>query len=141
MEQETVVPAALCLRNLRAYMTVTEVWSLQNDGRGSLSFGLVLTQASPALCNIACDSCQVLQPSQQQELLCDDTPARPFESVSAVVFTVAGNPFLVVVNRLSGRPVVVPCKGDTATRNTIRAFYRYFGEVGAPLRLRTDRGP
>ena len=90
----------------------------------------------------ACESCQVLQPSQQQEpLLNDDTPTRPFESVSADFFTIAGKSFLVIVDRLSGWPVVIPCKGDTTASTTARIFCRYFREVGVPLRLRTDGGP
>ncbi|XP_068245331.1 uncharacterized protein [Palaemon carinicauda] len=90
----------------------------------------------------ACEACQKLQPSQQQEpLLNDDNPTRPFESVSADFFTVAGNSFLVVVDRLSGWPVVVPCKGDTTASNTIRIFCHYVREVGVPLRLRTDGRP
>ena len=89
-----------------------------------------------------CEPCQVLQPSLQQEpLLNDDHPTRPFESVSADFFSVSGKSFLVVTDRLSGWPVVVPCKGDTTASNTIRIFCRYFREVGVPLRLRTDGGP
>lgn len=39
----------------------------------------------------ACEACQVLQPSQQQEpWMYDDNPTRPFESVSADFFVVAG---------------------------------------------------
>ena len=90
----------------------------------------------------ACGPCQTLQPSQQKEpLLNDDHPTRPFESVSADFFTVAGKSFLVIVDRLSGWPVVVPCKGDTTSSNTIRMFCKYFREVGVPLRLRTDSLP
>ncbi|XP_068213280.1 uncharacterized protein [Palaemon carinicauda] len=90
----------------------------------------------------ACEACQTLQPSQQQEpLLNDDNPTRPFESVSADFFVVAGKFFLVVVDHLSGWPVVTPCKGDTTASNTIRIFCRYFREVGVPLRLRTDGEP
>lgn len=90
----------------------------------------------------ACESCQVLRPSLQQEpLMNDDHPSRPFESVSADFFSVAGKSFLVVTDRLSGWPVVVPCKGDTTASATIRIFCRYFREVGVPLRLRTDGGP
>ncbi|XP_069975985.1 uncharacterized protein [Penaeus vannamei] len=49
--------------------------------------------------------------------------------------------FLVIADRLSGWPVLVPCKGDTTALNTIRFFCRYFREVGVPLRLQTDGGP
>ncbi|XP_045120347.1 uncharacterized protein LOC123509838 [Portunus trituberculatus] len=90
----------------------------------------------------ACEPCQVLQPSQQQKpLMCDDNPSRPFESVSADFFTVAGKSFLVIADRLSGWPVVVPCGADTTATRTMQMFCRYFREVGVPLRLRTDGGP
>ncbi|XP_064111212.1 uncharacterized protein K02A2.6-like [Macrobrachium nipponense] len=102
----------------------------------------------------ACEQCQVLRPSQQQEPLHNDGhPSRPFESVSADFFQVAGKSFLVVADHLSGWPVVVPCKGDTAASSTIRHFCRYFrGGCGAlsykaqalidvPLRLHTDGEP
>ena len=90
----------------------------------------------------ACEPCQVLQPILQQEpLLSDDSPNRPFESFSAEFFTVSGKSFLVVTDQLSGWPVVVPCKGDHTAYNTIRIFCRYFREVGVPLRLHTDGGP
>ena len=50
----------------------------------------------------ACEACQPLQPSQQREpLRNDDQPTRPFESVSADFFQVAGRSFLVIVDRLS----------------------------------------
>ncbi|XP_045130248.1 uncharacterized protein LOC123515570 [Portunus trituberculatus] len=73
--------------------------------------------------------------------MCDDNPSRLFESVSADFFTVAGKSFLVIADRLSGLPVVVPCGTDTTATRTIQMFCRYFREVGVPLRLRTDGGP
>ena len=90
----------------------------------------------------ACEPCQVLQPSQQQEpLMSDDKPTLPFESVSADFFDVAGKPFLVIVDRLSGWPSVIKCS-DTTTSTTIKIFCRYFRKVGSvPVRLRTDGGP
>ncbi|XP_069993525.1 uncharacterized protein [Penaeus vannamei] len=90
----------------------------------------------------ACESCQMFQPSQQQEpLMCDDNSTWPFESASDDFFTISGKSFLVIADRLSGWPVLVPCKGDTTALNTIRFFCRYFREVGVPLRLQTDGGP
>ena len=90
----------------------------------------------------ACEPCQMLQPSQQQEpLRCDDNPTRPFESVSADFFNVAGKAFLVIADRLSGWPVVVSCGPDTTSSATIRYFRHFFRELGVPVRLRTDGGP
>ncbi|XP_076060199.1 uncharacterized protein LOC143036563, partial [Oratosquilla oratoria] len=68
-------------------------------------------------------------------------PTRPFESVSADFFHVAGKSFLVIADRLSGWPVIVPCGQDTTATRVIRKFCCYFREVGVPLRLRTDGGP
>ncbi|XP_063588626.1 uncharacterized protein LOC134765771 [Penaeus indicus] len=78
---------------------------------------------------------------QQEPLLSDDIPSRPFESVSADFFTVAGKAFLVIADRLSGWPTIIPCGTDTSTSRTVRMFCRYFREVGVPVRLRTDGGP
>ncbi|XP_050710137.1 uncharacterized protein LOC126994907 [Eriocheir sinensis] len=90
----------------------------------------------------ACEACQTLLPSQQQEeYKNDDHPTRPFESMSADHFSVAGKAFLVIADRLSGWPVVFPCGRDTTADATIRQFRSYFRDLGVPLRLRTDGGP
>ncbi|XP_045127700.1 uncharacterized protein K02A2.6-like [Portunus trituberculatus] len=90
----------------------------------------------------ACELCQILQPSQQQEpRLCDDNPTRPFESISADYFSVARKAFLVIADRLSGWPVVVSCGADMTSAATIRHFCRLFRDLGVPVRLRTDGGP
>ena len=89
----------------------------------------------------ACEPCQVLQPSQQQEpYRNNDNPTRPFESVSADFFQVAGKDFLVIADRLSGWPVVVPCSSGTTAQVLCRAICKFFRDVGAPLRLRSDGG-
>ncbi|XP_063589603.1 uncharacterized protein K02A2.6-like [Penaeus indicus] len=90
----------------------------------------------------ACQPCQVMQPSQQQETIQNDNnPTKPFESVSADFFTVAGKSFLVIADRLSGWPIIVPCGASSAASRTTRMFCYYFRDVGVPLRLRTDGGP
>ncbi|XP_037784643.1 uncharacterized protein LOC119580605 [Penaeus monodon] len=90
----------------------------------------------------ACEPCQRLQPSQQQEpLLLEDKPTRPFMSVSADFFSVAGKHFLVYVDRLSGWPVVIPCGNNATSASTIRIFRHMFRDLGVPVRLRTDGGP
>ncbi|XP_064083925.1 uncharacterized protein K02A2.6-like [Macrobrachium nipponense] len=86
----------------------------------------------------SCEACQQLLPSQQQEpYMCDDHPSRPFESVSADFFHVAGKSFLVIADRLSGWPVVVPCGRDITAARVTRMFCVFFREVGVPLCLRT----
>ena len=84
----------------------------------------------------------MLLPSQQQEKYRnDDQPTRPYESISADHFQVAGKYFLVIVDRLSGWPVVFPCGTDTTTYATIPHFSQFFSDHGTPVRLRTDGGP
>ncbi|XP_064122505.1 uncharacterized protein K02A2.6-like [Macrobrachium nipponense] len=78
----------------------------------------------------SCEACQQLLPSQQQEpYMCDDHPFRPFESVSADFFHVAGKSFLVIADRLSGWPVVVPCGRDTTAARVTRMFCVFFREA------------
>ena len=90
----------------------------------------------------ACDACQTLLPSQQQEeYRNDDHPTRPFESVSADFFSIAGKSFLVIVDRLSWWPVLHPCGNDTTAASTIQHIRQYFVDKGVPVRLRTDGGP
>jgi len=51
----------------------------------------------------SCEPCQVLLPSQQQEpMLTEEAPTKPFKSVSADFFSGAGKSFLVYVDQLSG---------------------------------------
>ena len=89
----------------------------------------------------ACEPCQVFQDSQQQEpLMSDDKPSRPFVSVSADFFSVAGKHFLVYADRYSGWPVVFPCGSDTTAASTIRMFRHCFRDLGVPVRVRTDGG-
>ncbi|XP_064080641.1 uncharacterized protein LOC135197509 [Macrobrachium nipponense] len=83
-----------------------------------------------------------MQPSQQQEpWLCNENPSRPFESVSADFFSVAGKSFLVYVDRLSGWPVVVKFGTNTTAEATTRHFSHIFRDLGVPVRLMTDGGP
>ena len=89
----------------------------------------------------ACEPCQVLQHSQRQEsLLCDDNLTRPFESVSADFFNVAWKSSLVIVDRLSGWPIVLSYRSDTTSSATIRHFRHLFLELGVPVHLRMDGG-
>lgn len=91
----------------------------------------------------SCEACQVMLPSQQREpyLIDNETPTRPFESVSADFFSIAGKSYLVYVDRYSGWPAVGHCGNDTTTSKTIQFFRIFFRDLGVPVRLRTDGGP
>lgn len=80
--------------------------------------------------------CEPCQPSLHKEpLVIDYNPTRLFESVSADFFAGAGKP-LVIVDRLSGRPVVVPCRGDTMPATTLRYLYCYLERLVFPTAYR-----
>ncbi|XP_068215860.1 uncharacterized protein [Palaemon carinicauda] len=130
MEQElsSLLPSAVILSLV--FMIATKEWKPQSDVQDRPFFGRESTQTLPVLSEVV-----------NHAKFCSKNPTRPFESVSADFFSVTGKSFLVVTDRLSGWPVVVPCKGDTTASNTIRIFCRYFREVGVPLRIRTDGGP
>ncbi|XP_042889262.1 uncharacterized protein K02A2.6-like [Penaeus japonicus] len=90
----------------------------------------------------ACHTCQTLQPSLQKEpIMREQAPTRPFESVSADLFSHAGKSYLVYANRYSSWSEVHWYQGDTSSRSTICAFRKWFGQLGVPTRLRIDGGP
>ncbi|XP_045127743.1 uncharacterized protein K02A2.6-like [Portunus trituberculatus] len=139
--QRVVVPAALCRHTLaRLHDNHRGVESTKRRAQQTVFWPGIDSDIRNTV--QACKSCQILLPSQQQEpLMSDDHPNRPFESVFADFFSVAGKSFLVIADRLSGWPVVIPCGHDTTTLHTIRMFCRFFREVGVPLCLCTDGGP
>ena len=84
---------------------------------------------------------QAPQPALQREPHCDeDHPTRPFEDVSVDFLQVAGTDFLIIADRLSGWPVVVPCTPGATAQALCRAMCNFFRAVGTPSRLRSDGG-
>ncbi|XP_064086177.1 uncharacterized protein LOC135201230 [Macrobrachium nipponense] len=78
--------------------------------------------------------------SRGKPLRMTTTRQDPSESVSADFFVVAGKSFLVVVDRLSGWPVVAPCQGDTTDFQYYQDFFLPLScEVGVPLPSPKDR--
>ena len=69
-------------------------------------------------------------------------PTRIFEDTSADILSYAGRSYLVYVDRLSGFPALhLFSRGDTTSRQVIRALRENFVTLGVPVRLRTDGGP
>ena len=77
----------------------------------------------------------------KEPLLSDPPPSRPFEDVSADLFTYAGKDYLIYADRLSGWPCIAEYGRDATSRTTTRFLSRLFRDVGVPVRLRTDGGP
>ncbi|XP_045126111.1 uncharacterized protein K02A2.6-like isoform X1 [Portunus trituberculatus] len=93
-------------------------------------------------CVKACHACQEVLPSQQKEpLISDPLPSRPFEDVSADLFTHAGKDYLIYADRLSGWPCVAEYGREASSRTTTKLLCRIFRDVGVPVRLRSDGGP
>lgn len=105
-EARTVVPAALCCHtHLHTWQSQRcRVYKAMGEADWILAwYWLRHLQHCPSL--------RFLQGQQQEPFMCDNTPTRSFESVSADIFTVAGEPFLLLIDR-SSEWSIVPCKCD-----------------------------
>ena len=87
-----------------------------------------------------CRLCQESRPSQTAEPLLQTEALRPFHSLSADLFEVAGKDYLVVVDRYSGWPSVTRLN-RTDTKVITNALKDWFNTWGIPERIRTDGGP
>ncbi|XP_043236499.1 uncharacterized protein K02A2.6-like [Amphibalanus amphitrite] len=90
-----------------------------------------------------CAACQERRSSLPQEpMATEPLPSRIFEDVSSDLFSHAGRDYFVYVDRLSGWPIIhqLP-RGDTTSRQIIKALREAFVSLGVPVRLRTDGGP
>ena len=111
--QKIVVSAAFCRRTLaRLHDIHRGVEATRRRAKQTVFWPRIDSDIASTVS--ACEPCQVLLPSQRQEPMMNDyNPSRPFESISADFLTATGKSFLVIANRLSGWPVVVPCGMDT----------------------------
>ena len=89
----------------------------------------------------ACNACQKNLPSLQQEpLMSDPPPSRPFKDVSADLFCYAGKSYMVYVDRLSGWIKIAEFRQDPSSQQVISTIRRYFVDAEVPVRIRTDGG-
>jgi len=91
----------------------------------------------------SCEPCQSSRPSQQREpMVVEPPPSRPFEDVSADLFQVGQNYFLVYTDRFSGWPTVdlFPNRCPTS-KDIIKVVGKKFMDLGVPVRFRSDGGP
>jgi len=71
----------------------------------------------------------------------DPLPKRPFEEVSADLFSLAGKTFLVFVDRLSGFPLIAEWRNDPSSQQVAYECREFFSLVGVPTKFRSDQGP
>ena len=88
----------------------------------------------------SCEDCMRLLPSQPLEPEITTHASRPFEAVSTDLGKQAGINYLIVVDRYSGWPMVVPLK-DIDTKAITTELDDCFIDYGKPERLRSDGGP
>ncbi|XP_059092245.1 uncharacterized protein LOC131887632 [Tigriopus californicus] len=90
----------------------------------------------------ACPECLYFRPSHQPEpLIQDDLPTRPFQVVTADIFTYDRNDYLVYSCRLSGFPTVKKYATSPSSSQIMKDFLGLFATFGVPNVLRTDNGP
>ena len=87
-----------------------------------------------------CPVCSGIAPSQPPlPPTTPEIPSHPFSDVCADYFHHAGSQYLVVVDRLSGWPIVTPAaKGASGLANVLRET---FAAYGIPDTITTDGGP
>lgn len=88
-----------------------------------------------------CQPCSERLPSQQHEPLQQvPRPSRPFESVSADLFSYAGWEYLVMVDRYSGWINVAKCGHSTHSSSVITHLKAWMVDQGIPVVLTSDNG-
>ena len=89
-----------------------------------------------------CEACQLYQASQPKETLRrSQEPTRPFEHVSADMFSFSGREYMVYVDRFTGWPIVEPFNKAPTSSKTIEALKKIFRDTGVPLVFASDGGP
>ena len=99
-----------------------------------------ITREVEEMCR-SCNECQKLKSSLQKETLeADELPQRPFDVVSADLFYVGRNVYMIYADRLSGYPLVAMWPKDPTSKQVIRQLQQYFSLFGKPLKFRSDCG-
>ena len=92
-----------------------------------------------------CRTCHRNAPSQAKLPPTEPSlPKVPFEMICSDFFQLAGNHYLVVVDRLSGWPEVVQVKignGPAGAKRLCQALRQVFATFGVPEEISTDGGP
>jgi len=89
-----------------------------------------------------CEACQSHLGSQIKETRMENVvPTRPFECMSADLFSLNGHSFLICADRYSGYVYVKEFRRDPNAKQVISAFLEMWQHSGYPVQLRTDNGP
>ena len=99
-----------------------------------------MSQSIETLVN-GCRYCTQLLPSQSQEPFVDPSmPKQPMDEVGCDLFEACGRHFVLLVDRLSGFPLVKEIKRQTSEA-VISALLPWFHLFGFCAKIRTDGGP
>ena len=89
----------------------------------------------------ACELCQFYQASQPKESFRRaEQPSRPFEHVSADLFSYNNQEYMVYVDRFSGWPTVEHFGQSPTSSKVIKALKKIFKDTGVPLCFASDGG-
>ena len=88
----------------------------------------------------SCLPCQSLQPSQAREPLQRLEAEFPMDQVAVDLFSIAGQDWLVMVDRFSGFPFAARLR-NTSTATVFGVLLGWFCEWGLPRVVCSDNGP
>ena len=89
----------------------------------------------------SCSACLEHLPSQQQEPLQQSHSEEPMERVDMDFFSLAGQDWLVMVDRFSGYPFVQRFSNGTTADKLVKVILEWFLEYGFPQQIHSDNGP
>jgi len=90
---------------------------------------------------LVCDSCEpclVHKPSQSKQTMVEQVCKGPFEQLATDVFTLNGRKFLIVVDRFSNFPWVMPISGESTAVIVKQLDHLFFTCCFTPKALRHD---
>ena len=91
---------------------------------------------------LSCGFCaQCVSERPQEPMKSHTIPIRPWSKISADLFQLDGNNYLVMVDHYSNYIELDSLSGNTSANSVIRAMKRQFARHGIPDELITDNGP
>ena len=91
---------------------------------------------------LSCGLCvQYVSERPQEPMKSHTIPIRPWSKISADLFQLDGNNYLVMVDHYSDYIELDSLSGNTSANTVIKAMKRQFARHGIPDKLVTDNGP
>ena len=144
MDGRMIIPTSLRNRVLQALHAAHQGISAMHSRAQQSVFWLGMT-ADIARVRAMCQTCAVNAPSQHHmPPVPPVVPEYPFQAIASDYFELAGNKFLVVVDRFSGWPHILRAKYSheaAGAKGLIRCLRQVFATFGVAEDLTSDGGP